>query len=353
MRIANCRIPSCRRKWAILAGLVVVVTLISTGTGYGQSTAESVVAAPLWKVDPNGYGMTLPTTCGPCQDQNGSVLVGNPLLDGRPTGIPGLVFGAEVPVVVPHVTNQLFDTVTRASGASDVVQLPSAQTGGVVMPRFELGYRFGEGTGELLLSYRFLDDRATVFTSLPQFGAAPVPLSSRLSLNTWDADYGSWEPLTFLGVDMKWRVGVRFLLEFNDSQANNSALAQATSNDYFGVGPHAMVDFNRPINGTGFALFSRIESAFVFGHLQQNYSETDATGGAADFGTTTERILGQITSLELQVGLTWTPEWNKQFHVSVGYIFEHYWDLGTIATGHAAREELDINGGFVRLEWNY
>ena len=188
---------------------------------------------------------------------------------------------------------------------------------------------------------------------MPAFGPGGVNVASRLSVNTFDLDYGSWEPLTVLGVDMKWRVGVRTLLEYNDSQASNGTLAQTTSNYYLGGGPHAMVDFSRPIHGTGLALFARIEAAIVFGVLNQNYTENVTTAGVPDFGQTQDHNYTQITSVGFQAGATWTPQWNPKFQVTAGYIFEHFWDLGSLATGTAAREELEINGGFVRLEWNY
>jgi Legionella pneumophila major outer membrane protein precursor len=234
------------------------------------------------------------------------------------------------------------------------VALPTSQIGATVMPRFDFGYRFGEAAGELLVSYRFVTGQATSFTDdLPAFGPGGVSVTSRLNLNTIDLDYGSWEPRTVLGVDMKWRVGVRTLIEFNDSQADNGTLFQATSNHYAGAGPHAMVDFRRPIEGTGLALFGRIESAYVFGQLDQYYTENVTTAGISDFGVTHDRNFTQITPLEFQAGVTWTPAALPNFSVTAGYIFEHFFDLGSYETGQTAREELTIQGGFLRAEWRY
>jgi hypothetical protein len=359
MRIAHGKFAIGRRKSAILFGLILVTTLVAAGTSYGQPLpAPSAVptAPPLWQLDPLGQKAIVPTTCSANEDNNGSTLIGFSGLDGGPTGIPGFELATEVGLVVPHVSNRLFDTVTRASGAADVVQLPSSQIAAAIMPRFELGYRFGQATGELLFSYRFLNSQSTTFAAgdvVPAFGPGGVAVTSRLSINTFDLDYGSWEPITVLGVDMKWRVGVRTLLEYNDSEANNGTLFQSTSNYYLGAGPHAMVDFRRPLGLTGLALFGRIEAAMTWGTLDQLYTENVTVGGVSDFGQTRDHIYSQVTSLGLQGGVCWTPQWNGNFHVTAGYIFEHFWDMGTIATGTAAREEIDINGGFVRLEWNY
>ena len=65
--------------------------------------------------------------------------------------------------------------MTRTSGASSTVQLPSAQIDATVMPRFEFGYQFGQGAGQLLVSYRFLTGQATNFASagvVPAFAPA-------------------------------------------------------------------------------------------------------------------------------------------------------------------------------------
>lgn len=363
-----------RRPRAILFGLILVLTLVFVGTGYGQAPAPQAPAqlpppqapaapAPadngvmpfLWKIDPLGLGTNLPTTCSQYEDRNGPLLNGNPLLDSPP-GSPGWVGGVELGVVVPHVMNRLFNSFNLASGAGVTVQLPSAQIETAMMPRFELGYRFGQAAGEVILSYRFVTGQATNFSSdgfvTPSFPGG-VFVRSRLDLNTIDLDYGSCEPLTIFGVDMKWRVGIRSLFEYNDSQANNGVTAQSTSNDYYGFGPHAMVDFHRPIGNTGLALFGRVEAAMLWGSLTQNYTDSVTAGGATDFGQLTDRIVSQVTTIAFQAGVTWTSPWNPNFHVSAGYIFEHFFDLGSLAVGVAAREELDIEGGFVRLEWRY
>jgi hypothetical protein len=329
---------------------------ISAATGYVQAPADTGVVPQLWKVDPLGRGATLPMSCAPYNDRNGPLLDGYPLLDGGPTGIPGWVAGVELGVVVPHVVNQLFSPVTRASGVTDTVQLPTAQIDATVMPRFEFGYRLGQAWGEVLVSYQFLTGQATNFASgdvVPAFAPSGVSVTSRLNLNIFDLDYGSWEPLTVLGLEMKWRVGVRTLVEFNDSQANNGTLDQTTNNHYFGVGPHAMVDFRRPIQDTGLALFARAEAGFAFGQLDQYYDETVTTAGVSDFGQTHDRNYTQVTSLEFQAGVSWTPSSYPNFSVTAGYIFQNFFDMGTYAVGPTQREDLYINGGFLRAEWRY
>jgi hypothetical protein len=57
--------------------------------------------------------------------------------------------------------------------------------------------------------------------------------------------------------------------------------------------------------------------------------------------------------LGAQAGVNWTPPWNNHWRLSAGFIYEHFWDLGSLTTGTAAREELYILGGFLRAEFRY
>src|SRR4051812_8351348 len=107
-------------RMGCLHGLVVVLTLLSTGISHAQTpapapvSAETTIAPALWKLDPLGQGMSLPTSCPGYQDRNGPLLMGDPLLDSGP-GSPGWVAGVDLGVVVPHIKNGLFNNVTRAS----------------------------------------------------------------------------------------------------------------------------------------------------------------------------------------------------------------------------------------------
>jgi hypothetical protein len=284
------------------------------------------------------------------------LLIGDPLLDGPP-GIPGWVAGVEVGIVVPHIENRLFSTVTLGSGATDTVHLPTAALGVQAMPKFELGYCFGQASGEVRLSYRFLTARANEFVSavdLPTFDPTGAQLASRLDLQVIDLDYGSHEPRTVCGWDMTWRAGVRGILSYSDSQAASDTLYQQTVNRYWGVGPHAMVDFRHGLGESGLALFGRLEGAIVFGRLAQRYTETTTgAAGAVDAGETRAFIDSQVTTLALQVGVSWAPPGNHHIRVTAGYSYEHFFDLGTTGTPVSPGLQLWIQGGFLRAEWRF
>jgi hypothetical protein len=336
-----------------VSSLALLLALVTVDVANGQAPVPP--AQPLWKVDPLGQGAILASPCADYEDRNGPLLVGNPLLDG-PVGAPGIVAGAELDIIVPHVINRVFGSVTRASGVTDTVQLPFAEPGVRAMPKFELGYRWGQASGEVIASYRFVDSDVTHQFSgadLPAFAPAGGPVRSRLDLQVFDLDYGSHEPITVLDVDMKWRAGLRSVIWFADSQANNGTLFQHTTDHYWGLGPHALVDFRRPIRGTGFGLFGRIEGAMPFGRLVQRFVEAVTVGGITDSGQTDVLINSEIATVAFQAGVSWTPTWNQNFHVTAGYVYEHFFALGTTTTPPSPSEEFYLQGGFLRAEWNY
>jgi hypothetical protein len=332
-------------------GLALALLLFSAATTLGQTPSPAPASrgplASITDIAPCG-----PPACTPYEDRNGPLLIGSPLLDSAP-GTPGWVAALDVGLVVPHIKNRLTAPVTLASGATDTVHLPTADLGLRGMPKIELGYRFGQAAGELTLSYRVLvADGSQIVgpAELPPFAPTGAGLRSRLDLQVIDLEYGSYEPRTVCGVDMKWRVGVRTLIAFNDSQAANGFLAQQTVNHYWGVGPVASVDFRHAVGHTGLALFGRLESSVPIGRLTQQFSETMATDTGESHFFSNEPIL----TFAVQAGLTWTPRWCDRLHVSAGYLYEHFWDLGSMGVSPgASREELSIQGGFLRAEWNY
>jgi hypothetical protein len=144
------------------------------------------------------------------------------------------------------------------------------------------------------------------------------------------------------------------LICYSDSQAASAALYQQTVNRYWGLGPNAAVDFRHGLGETGLALFGRLEGAIVFGRLAQRYTETTtAADGTTDAGETRLFVDSQVTTVAFQLGVSWAPRWNPHVHVTAGYLYEHFFDLGTIDVPPSARQQLTIQGGFIRGEWRF
>src|SRR5262249_42661383 len=114
-----------------------------------------------------------PPACAPYEDINGPVLIGDALLE-RPGTPPRGWFGAvELDFFGPHLRNRLVNTVDVAGLFTDVVDVPTPDLDWAVSPRFELGYRFAEGTGAFLMSYYFLTTRGSdVVTGFDPIGDA-------------------------------------------------------------------------------------------------------------------------------------------------------------------------------------
>src|SRR5205085_1450370 len=90
-----------------------------------------------------------------------------------------------------HVMNRLGQTVTLSDGGTDTLHLPSADLGGTVSPRFDIGYRFGENAGAVLVSYRFLTIEGCVQYIDSVDGLPTGSLNSRLDIQTIDFDYAT------------------------------------------------------------------------------------------------------------------------------------------------------------------
>jgi hypothetical protein len=338
----------------------MLLTLATTHLANAQPvptapSSPSAAAPPLWHMDPLGPspGIQSGQATAGYQDRNGPLLVGDRLLDYGPS-IPGWLAGIDIGVVVPHIANKVTSLVTLTNGAVDPVHLPTADLDVRVMPKVELGYRLGQAGGELIFAYRFLaaEGRQTVAgTDLPLFApGGGAALRSRLDLQVLDLDYASYEPSLGPSWDMKWRVGLRFVNCYADSQAFNALLRQQTTNRFWGVGPHAALDLRRCIADSGVALFGRMETSVPIGRAEQSYAET----AVAANGQARLQQNMPILSLAFQAGVSWSPAGGDRFRLTAGYTFEHWWDLGSIGVAAGSpREELSIQGGFLRAEWNY
>jgi hypothetical protein len=257
-------------------------------------------------------------------------------------------------VVAPQIKNRLqagvaIDSpVFQQSGLQNflpnVVHLPTAELDWTGAPRFELGYRFPEGCGELLFSYRFLvsDGRATI----PQFDFGDVGLlKSHLDMQVFDFDYGSREYSLDPHWDMKWRAGVRLANVFFDSLAEGFFREERTSNHFIGAGAHVGLDLWRRLDIDGLGLFIRLEGASVLGQISQGFERVIATDPLAGGATLIHHTQG-VPVLNVQAGLSWTP-WYGRTRYALGYEFERWWYLGEAAD---SRAELTTQGIFFRAE---
>jgi len=289
----------------------------------------TVPAQPLVQVNPP---IAIVPPPGQYEDVNGPLLRRDPLPDS-PFAPPGLFGALESDIVGVHFKNRLTAPVD-INGITDTVHVPGAVLDWTGAPRLELGYRFPQGLGEFLVSYRLLATEGT--GTVPHFDVDDTDgfLRSRLNVNVIDFDYACNENALGPCWDMKWRAGVRWASVYYDSQVAGPFLFQSVKNDFLGAGPHLGVDLRGHTPMLGLELFARLESAAIIGQIR---------------GETSVRHTQVAPVINFQAGLNWTPN-GSRLRFSGGYQFEYWWYLG-----HAgdSRAELSDQGVFLRAEFHY
>jgi hypothetical protein len=287
----------------------------------------------------------------PYADGNGSLLKGDGCVDRPCAPLPGWFAAVEADLVAPHIKNHLSADVNVGGLFTDTVHLPTAELEFVGSPRFELGYRFPEGFGEVLVSYQSLvSDGSATLVNFDPLGEGDV--RSRLNLNVLDLDYRSREFCLWPNWYMDWQAGVRVAGVYFDSRAEGAILEQRTSNNFVGAGPHLGLDLWWHVGYPGLAVFSRLEGAAVIGEVHQGFEETLAVNGVpAVGGATTVSSTQVVPVMRFEVGLSWAPPCNDRWlRFSAGYLIEHWWDIGHAGGSQA---ELGAQGLFLRSEFSF
>ncbi|HLN26340.1 MAG TPA: Lpg1974 family pore-forming outer membrane protein [Gemmataceae bacterium] len=322
--------------------------------GTGQPPAFPGAPGP-YMPPPGSYppppGPYTPPPYGPYPDSNGPLLRNDPLLVA-PKDQPGLFAALELSVLGPHINNHLNGSVTVPGYYPDQIALPIAQLDWTGSPRFELGYRFADGWGAFLVSYRFLVTEGNA--DLPGFDldGSDGWLKSRLNMNVIDFDYATRTINFAPNWDMQWRVGARVAGIYFDSYAQGNYIEQTQNNNFVGGGPHVGLDLTRRLDWAGWEFFGRVESAGVFGRIHQAFEEAFVASDGTTVGASSDVYHDQVVPvLALQLGLSWTPRWSRYpGRFTFGYQFEQWWD---IANAGASRADLTEQGVFFRGEWTF
>jgi hypothetical protein len=333
------------QRWIRSFGVVLLVAAPSICRGQGYETTPRVAAAfgePIF----SSAGPTkaiIATTSDTLEDRNGSILVGNPDLDG-PRPRLGCFATVDAAVLGAHVNNELIAPV-NVGPVTDLVALPSAPLEWTASPRFELGYRFGQGAGDLSLSYRFL--AASGSDTTPAFDAAgnAGSLRSRFELHVVDLDYANLEPSLLPGCEMSWRVGIRGESLFFDSQEVSPLRTERVRNSFGGAGPHASLAIWRPMISSNVGLFGKADVAGVLGQVRQRFDETLVGIGAGD--ASQAQTMPTVT-LSVEAGFGWTP--TATWRLTAAYIYEHWWDA---TYSNNSRGDVMTQGFRVGAEWKY
>jgi cobalt-zinc-cadmium efflux system outer membrane protein len=327
----------------------------------------------------------LPFVLPPPPDYSAAVAgerwIGSSLLE-RPEAAPqGVFFNVESSVLWAHFSNHLqgghapnFSVGAPATGGlpitGDIVRFPGNQLDATVSPRFEFGYRFPDGFGELRLSYRFLDTRGadTALVAPPDandsLGLAAQ--TGRLDINIIDLDFGTREFSLGPDWEMHTAVGMRYATAFLDSRViflnpvtltgspfgtgpfTRLSQTEALGNRY--IGAHGVFEAGRKLWIPGLTLFGRLDGAGMYGRVHQTFSETFVEAP----GFTKQRVTNGVGTpmLAARVGLSYdVPQWNHARFL-IGYQFEEWWQFGR-GDNDLSFGPLNDQGLFLRAEFNF
>jgi hypothetical protein len=290
-----------------------------------------------------------PRSTAPMQ-MDAPYFVPDPLLDFSPSAPPGWFAGAEVQIVKPHLLPQLSNSVlpgkfvnntpnsNTLGGNSTIVNLPSAALDWTAAPRVFAGYRLPSGFGDFLVAYRHLGTDGSGSTP----GAnGPVSLNSRFAFDMIDLDYNSRELSLWPQWDMKWGIGLRSVFLFFDTQGNQPSsqapaggvLQAREFNNFFGLGPHAVLQLERHLGESRWSLYARSDFATTFDWVTNGWQTSSSTLGPSGrplMGET--RVFGHQAAPMItgQLGLTWKPAPSSGTRLFVGYQYEVMWDLNRV-----------------------
>jgi len=238
----------------------------------------------------------------------------------------------------------------RIGGFQDTVQLPAGPLDWTVSPRVELGYRFPQAFGEILVSYRSVVSEGDA-TLLGFDIAGDSRLRTRLNLNALDLDYGQHECPLGPNWDMHWRIGARLAAVYYDERAVGPIARARTSNDVLGAGPHAGLELGRHVAATGLKVYGRVEGAALWGEQTQEFRESFTLPGLSVSGANRQSKTVGVPVLDVQAGVSWAPWQDHPVRLAAGYEVGAWWYLGDNDFG--ARGQLNLQGFFLRGEWGY
>jgi hypothetical protein len=256
----------------------------------------------------------------------------------------------DIALVDPHIKNSLVSTVLIPGVGFRDVHAPGTELDWTGSPSVSVGYRFAQGCGEFVATYRSLvSDGTSTISDFDPLGGAN--LRSRLNLNSIDLDYVSREYSLGPWWELNWRAGVRLAAVYFDARADGLLVQERTSNNFLGAGPHLGLEVARHLELPGLSVFANVETTFLLGHVQQNFEETFTLGNVPVAGGAVSNPGSQaVPVLRVETGLAWAPGCDAHWRFRVGYLFEAWWYLGQIG---ASRADLSDQGVFFRTEFNF
>ncbi len=285
---------------------------------------------------------------------------GYDLLRERP-GLPmGWFAGIDLNVVHPEIDSQVNNSNLGPGDPfhgtfTNSTQLPAGDMNWTVMPKVYAGYRLGNGWGEVIASYRFL--QASADGTLLNFDAAgSAQLHTRTQVNVLDVVYASSDRTEGLAwywpTIRRYSVGLRVASWVFDTTANGrQILEERAGNVFIGGGPVLSYDWIWLTRSPSINVDGGFDVAGVGGFNYQRFAETAVVSGTVQ--TARGRTDGRGTAtpiLGVWGGVSWVPDWrNQTFRLSAGYRWERWWNLPDAG----GQNDLTLQGPYVRGEFRW
>jgi hypothetical protein len=191
----------------------------------------------------------------------------------------------------------------------------------------------------------------------------PATLSSRLNANVGELAWVSNEYTPWHFCEMRWRVGLRYLNVYYDSQANEPFAAaaagttifnQRTTNSTWALGPSAGIDLRRRLNYGGLAILGFVNVSEGWGRVRQNYfaSSTTSASGLPQTGQASISTSDAVPVLTARLGLNWQPPAYANVRLFAGYQLDYWWNIGRMGNFTEFGYFFD-SGILLRGEWNF
>jgi hypothetical protein len=283
----------------------------------------------------------------------------DPLLE-RPALPFGWFAGIELDVVHPEIDSQVNNSSLGPGDPfhgtfTNSTQLPVGDMKWTVIPKVHVGYRLGNGLGEVIASYRYL--QATADGTLLNFDAAgAAQLHTRTQVNVLDFVYASSDRTDGLAwywpTIRRYSVGLRVASWIFDTSANGQqVLQEQAGNVFIGGGPVLAYDWIWLTRWPSINIDGGFDAAGLGGFNYQRFAETALVSGTVQ--TARGRTDGRGTAtpiLGVWGGVSWVPDWmNQSFRLSAGYRWERWWNIPDAG----GQNDLTLQGPYVRGEFRW
>lgn len=243
-------------------------------------------------------------------------------------------FGVDVGIVYPRVGQHLQGSVVYPTGVVVPVIVPQAPLDWAGMPTLQFGYHSKDNQGDYAISWRGL---ASSGQAPFMVNNLPTNTTSELSLNVVDLDYISPNMSTLPRWYLGYALGARYGGVFIQSISQGDFIYRKASSNFPGGGPHGRFDVSRQIGAIpGLYLVGSVDFAVLVGNVDQSFAASNYVNGAWQAGGYDVSLTATVPVLRADFGVTYRPPGMERFSMNVGYVFEQWWNVGTIDNSSAS-----------------